>query len=95
MFLSLQSLVQNLTFLTLYGCHTLKELYSVPTIDREDTKENTITFPNLHHLEMHNLKIFKGLCTEGRIEFPALKNVKMRECPELSGILFDSKVRGP
>ncbi|KAL5845722.1 hypothetical protein ACOSQ3_009246 [Xanthoceras sorbifolium] len=96
---TMSSCVQNLTQLTVQYCSNLEELFSSSIVvseeSREEERRDTISFPKLHYLEMRDLAKLTRLWSGYYIEFPSLKNFKIRSCPALETFIFDDKVRVP
>ena len=88
------SIVRNfvqLQHLEVCKCATLEEVI-VKEESRSDGEGRNIKFPQLAYLKMDCLDNLKRFNSGNYIEFPSLKEMEIRECPEMKAFIFNDEV---
>ncbi|CAN6583081.1 unnamed protein product [Malus baccata var. baccata] len=84
------SMVRNLVQLQkleITGCESMEEIVSTKEYGEED-----VMFCKLQHLELGDLPELSRFCSAScNVQFPSLESLKLYECRELKGFVFDPK----
>ncbi|KAJ7951819.1 Disease resistance protein [Quillaja saponaria] len=79
----------NLQSLELIGCDLLEEVIGEDFGAAEEEEVNWDAFESLKTLELRNLPRLRSVSPQA-LRFPCLKNVKVKYCPSLTKLPFDS-----
>ncbi|KAK8508870.1 hypothetical protein V6N12_034972 [Hibiscus sabdariffa] len=95
---SMAKCLRHLTDFQIIGCQCLREIIFMEELEEETLATMTLSiFPRLKSLELKDLQHLIGFCSEFQtqvIEFPAMKSLRLDNCPELEGFICRSSMEG-
>ncbi|KAL4379812.1 hypothetical protein GQ457_02G035660 [Hibiscus cannabinus] len=94
---SMAKCLLHLTDFEIIGCHCLREIIFMEEIEEAQATMNLPLFPQLKSLELKDLRHLIGFCSDCKtqvINFPAMKSLRINNCPELEGFICGSSMEG-
>ncbi|KAM3339426.1 hypothetical protein P3S68_029295 [Capsicum galapagoense] len=86
----------NLQTLEIKYCQSMEEVITEVEEQREEIMTNEPLFPRLDKLKLENLpKLRHFILTKCALEFPFLKEVEIRKCPEMKTFVQQGSVSTP
>ncbi|KAK9017007.1 hypothetical protein V6N11_079495 [Hibiscus sabdariffa] len=95
---SMTKCLVHLTDFEIIGCNCLREVIFMEEIEEETQATMTLSlFPQLKSLVLMDLQHMIGFCSDFKtqiIEFPAMKSLRIDNCPELESFICRSSMEG-